>query len=78
MRDLKLQVRGKVIGIHVLKLEGFTAWLQLFTTFTFGPETLYSPQIFQESLGEYRVQLVVINKAFSIAVSYAHQRMKRR
>jgi hypothetical protein len=53
MRDLKLQVRGKVIGIHVLKLEGFTAWLQLFTTFTFGPETLDSPQIFQESLGEY-------------------------
>jgi hypothetical protein len=53
MRDLNLQVRGKVIGIHVLKLEGFTAWLQLFATFTFGPETLYSPQILQESLGEY-------------------------
>jgi hypothetical protein len=25
IHDLKLRVRGKVIGIHVLKLEGFTA-----------------------------------------------------
>jgi hypothetical protein len=73
MRDLKLQVRGKVIGIHVLKLEGFTAWLQLFTTFTFGPETLYSPQILQESLGKYRVQLVVINKVFSTAVTHSKE-----